>query len=199
MESKTYTYKEPYYTLEVKGEGIFCALILIACIWLAYTNTFNMRGLYIVFGFVALYQVWNTFVAKCFARTVTVSEDQIAFESLGKTQAYSFEGLSEFRVREYPSSGKMYLRVGNHNVLRGRFWLSTRVFEDGQELFALLRDLEYEIHPDTLKARARRTNEEYIKAHGYGRHKQKSKNRGQVLRAILSGNGDKLERKSRNK
>ena len=58
---------------------------------------------------------------------------------------------------------------------------------------------EFVIHPDTLKARARRTNEEYVKTFGYGRHKQKSQNRGQVLKAVLTGKGDTLTRKSREK
>ena len=63
MESKTYTYQEPYFTMEVKAEGAFCVLIFFACAWLIYTNAYNMWGLYVVFAVAALYQVWNTFVA----------------------------------------------------------------------------------------------------------------------------------------
>ena len=199
MESKTYTYKEPYFTMEVKGEGFFCVFLLCACVWLTYTNAFNMWGLYVVFGIAALYQVWNTFIARCYSHSVTLDDEQISFELFGKTQSYKLSDLNEFRVREYPSSGKMYLRVGDHNALHGRFWLSTKVFEDGRELFDRLRDLEYQIHPDTLKARARRTNEEYVKVLGYGRHKQKSQNRSRVLKAILSGKGDTLTKKTREK
>ena len=195
MEPKTYTYKEPYFTMEVKVEGAFCVFILLACIWLAYTNAFNMWGLYVVFGVAAFYQVWNTFVARCYSHSVVLEDDAISFELFGKTQKYQLSELKEFRVREYPSSGKMYLRVGDHNALHGRFWLSTKVFNDGRELFDRIRDLEYRIHPDTLKARARRTNEEYVKAYGYGRHKQKTKNRSRVLRAVLTGKGDTLTRK----
>ena len=179
MESKTYTYQEPYFTMEVKAEGAFCVLIFFACAWLIYTNAYNMWGLYVVFAVAALYQV--------------------SFELFGKSQSYKLSELKEFRVREYPSSGKMYLRVGDHNALHGRFWLSTKTFTDGQELFGRLRDLEYEIHPDTLKARARRTNEEYVKTFGYGRHKQKAQNRSRVLKAVLTGKGDTLTRKSREK
>lgn len=197
MESKTYIYKEPYFSMEVKGEGIFCILIVLACIWLAYTNAFNMSGLFIVFGVVAFYQVWNTFIARCYSHSVTLSDHQISFELFGKSQSYELATLKEFRVREFPSSGKMYLRVGDHNALSGRFWLSTKVFDDGQELFDRLRDLEYKIHPDTLKAHARRTNEEYVRAFGYGRHKQKSHNRGRVLKAFLTGKGDTLIKKSK--
>lgn len=199
MESKTYTYQEPYFTMEVKAEGAFCVLIFFACAWLIYTNAYNMWGLYVVFAVAALYQVWNTFVARCYSHSVTLSDDQISFELFGKSQSYRLSELKEFRVREYPSSGKMYLRVGDHNALHGRFWLSTKTFTDGQELFGRLRDLEYEIHPDTLKARARRTNEEYVKTFGYGRHKQKAQNRSRVLKAVLTGKGDTLTRKSREK
>ena len=36
-------------------------------------------------------------------------------------------------------------------------------FNDTDELYTFLRDKEYEIHPDTMKAIARRTNEEDFK------------------------------------
>ena len=114
MESKTYTYQEPYFTMEVKAEGAFCVLIFFACAWLIYTNAYNMWGLYVVFAVAALYQVWNTFVARCYSHSVTLSDDQISFELFGKSQSYKLSELKEFRVREYPSSGKMYLRVGDH-------------------------------------------------------------------------------------
>ena len=46
-------------------------------------------------------------------------------------------------------------------LLKGRYWLNTRNYNDGQELFRLLLDMEYEKHPESLKARARRVNTEY--------------------------------------
>ena len=33
---------------------------------------------------------------------------------------------------------------------------------DGQELFSKILDIEYQLHPDTIKARARRTNTKYL-------------------------------------
>lgn len=71
--------------------------------------------------------------------------------------------IDSFLVREFPSSGKIYLRVNDASLVSGRFWIPTKMFNDSEELFSLLRDLEYKIHPDSLKARARRTNEEYLK------------------------------------
>lgn len=195
MQTKTYTYREPYFTIEVIGEGTFSLLILVACAWLMLINAFGMGGFFAVFGAAALYQAWNTFVARCYAHAVTLDDATISFELFGREQSYSLSELDEFRVREYPSSGKMYLRVGNHNALHGRFWLSTKSFEDGDELFKRIRDLEYQIHPDTLKAHARRNNEEYVKAYGYGRHQSKVQSRRRVLGAVLSGRGDTLKRK----
>lgn len=197
MGTRTYVYMEPYFSIEVRAEGAFSVLILAACLYLAWTNAFNMAGLFVVFGVAAFYQAWNTFVARAYVHSVTIGDEGISFELFGRTQSYELRDLEEFRVREYPSSGKMYLRVGDHNALRGRFWVSTRAFEDGQELFGRIRDLEYEIHPETLKARARRTNEEYVRLFGYGRHAAKAESRRRVLREILIGRGASLEKKDR--
>lgn len=197
METRTYVYKEPYFSIEVKAEGVFSVFILAACLYLFWMNAFNMAGLFIVFGVAAFYHAWNTFIAKVYVHSVTIGKDEISFELFGKIKSYKLRDLKEFRVREYPSSGKIYLRVDDHNAFRGRFWISTKVFENGHELFEKVRDLEYDIHPETLKARARRTNEEYVKRFGYGRHAAKAGNRRRVFSEILAGRGSALVKKNR--
>jgi hypothetical protein len=89
-------------------------------------------------------------------------------------------------IREFPSSGKMYLRVGKTTLLHGRYWLQTKVFTDGRELFQALLDIEYAKNPDTIKARARRVNTEYLEnADGINKVKeqQKEAQREKVLAA----------------
>ena len=60
----------------------------------------------------------------------------------------------------------MYIRINDSSLFKGRYWLQTRVMTDGRELFQRICDLEFRIHPDTLKARARRVNSEYLEAEG---------------------------------
>lgn len=162
--NKCYTYQNPYYQIEVLGTGIFCILIFLVCIWCIVTNQFIGRALGFLFAIPAGYQVWNTFVSLSNPQKVCIDEtnDTLTFSGLGRCDTYKLSELSAFLVRPFPSSGKLYIRVNNHNLLKGRYWVPTKVFSDGKELFDWCLEKEYTLHPDTLKARARRVNQEYI-------------------------------------
>lgn len=161
---KTFLYEPPFYNIEVTFTGVFCAFVLVACIVFAITDTFIPRLLAIIFGCVAFYQVWNTFVSLSNPEKVSVDEegDTISFSGFGRTDTYKISTLTTFLVRPFPSSGKTYIRVGDHNIFKGRYWVPTKMFSDGAELFQYLCDLEYKVHPDSLKARARTVNQEYL-------------------------------------
>ena len=173
METKTYTYQEPFFNMEVKVEGGFCAFLTVLLAWNAASNLFGMGILFGIFAAVAFYQTWNTFIARCYSHSVTIGEDEISFELFGKSQAYKISELKEFQIRGGSRGGKMYVRVGDHNALHGRFWISTDTFDDGEELAARLIEIENRVDPDSLRVQARRTNTEYrqIKASKKGKKK----------------------------
>ena len=160
METKTYTYQEPFFTMEVKVEGGFCAFLTVLLAWNAYTNLFGMGILFAIFAIVAFYQTWNTFIARCYSHSVTIGDDEISFELFGRSQTYKISELKEFQIRGGSRGGKMYVRVGKHNALHGRFWISTDVYEDGEELASRLIEIENAVDPDSLRVQARRTNTE---------------------------------------
>ena len=158
----TYSYLKRYFFIEVTLTGIVCLAALLVCPYLAYRGI--VPGIMIVLMVPAAYQVWNTFVAIANPQTVEIDDEAIAFSAWGRTDRYAWTDVTSFRVREFPSAGKIYIRINNSGLLRGRYWLQTRVMTDGRELFQRICDLEYKIHPDTLKARARKVNSEYLEA-----------------------------------
>ena len=174
METKTYTYQEPFFTMEVKVEGGFCAFLTVLLAWNAYTNLFGMGILFAIFAIVAFYQTWNTFIARCYSHSVTIGDDEISFELFGRSQTYKISELKEFQIRDGSRGGKMYVRVGKHNALHGRFWISTDVYEDGEELASRLIEIENAVDPDSLRVQARRTNTEYKQIKG-GKKKKSRK------------------------
>lgn len=174
METKTYTYQEPFFTMEVKVEGGFCAFLTVLLAWNAYTNLFGMGILFAIFAIVAFYQTWNTFIARCYSRSVTIGDDEISFELFGRSQTYKISELKEFQIRGGSRGGKMYVRAGKHNALHGRFWISTDVYEDGEELASRLIEIENAVDPDSLRVQARRTNTEYKQIKG-GKKKKSRK------------------------
>lgn len=124
---------------------------------------FLAPGLLILFAVVALNQVWNTFVAIANPRVVTIDDGSIAFSAFGRTDRYELPAIREFRIREFPTAGKMYVRVNGGGATRGRYWIQTRVMTEGDDLFRKLLDIEYAKHPDSIKARARRVNSKFMK------------------------------------
>ena len=158
----TYSYLKRYFFIEVTLTGIVCLAALLVCPYLAYKGI--VPGIMIVLMVPAAYQVWNTFLAIANPQTGEIDDEAIAFSAWGRTDRYLWNDVTSFRVREFPSAGKIYIRVNNSGLLRGRYWLQTRVMTDGRDLFQRICDLEYKIHPDTLKARARRVNSEYLEA-----------------------------------
>lgn len=159
---KTYTFQQPYFNIEVVATGVFCLFLAVACAACALMNLFMSPALLVIFACVALYQVWNTFVAIANPKEVVIDDDAIAFSAFGRSDRYDLSQVSEFRVREFPSAGKMYVRVNGGGFLRGRYWLQTKLMSDGEELFHRVQDIEYQKHPETIKARARRVNTAYM-------------------------------------
>lgn len=162
-----YTYIKRYFVIEVLLTGLLSVGAIIVCPIAAF-NGFIPPAMWML-TVAAIYQAWNTFVAIANPETVSLDDESISFSAWGRTDRYELSELTQFRVREFPSAGKMYLRINDHNLFHGRYWLQTRLMEGsngepGSKLFHDVIDLEYRLHPDTIKAQARRVNTEYIEA-----------------------------------
>ncbi len=175
----TYTYLRKYFIIEVVITGFISIGALVLCTIWAIQGTYP--ALMLLIDVAAFYQAWNTFVAIANPETVTLTDEELSFSCWGRTDTYRIDELTEFRVREFPTAGKMYLRVNKHNLFKGRYWLQTKQMSNGAELFRRIQDLEYQIHPETLKARARRVNTAYLESEQ--KAKKETKDTGRRRRA----------------
>ncbi|MDR2551614.1 MAG: hypothetical protein LBD31_00385 [Treponema sp.] len=149
---KEYIYDPKRYFMQITLIGWFCvAVFLLSLFMIGFSSN---RPLFFLAALAAAYTVWNTFLSGSNPNKVILEEDGISFESYGKRIKYPFSGITVFLVKDFRGSGKIFLRINRHNLLRGRFWIHTREFNDSEELFLYLLKLEYQTHPDGLKARA---------------------------------------------
>ncbi|QWT17643.1 hypothetical protein KPC83_00255 [Collinsella sp. zg1085] len=170
---KRYTYIRRFYLIEVVLTAFICAGVLVVAPLLALQGVYP--GLMLVFMVPAAYQLWNSLIAGANPHVVELrepgaaaretrhndvrlDEQELSFISWGHAHRYKLAEVQEFRVREFPSAGKLYIRINGGGLLRGRYWLQTKVMTEGAELFQRIIDLEYAKHPDSLKAYARRVN-----------------------------------------
>lgn len=156
---KRFEYDKTLYFVDVLVTGVVSLGVFLIAISSIIVNW--MPALMGLVGIIAFYSFWNALVARVTPKEVAVEGDTLSLRSFKRIDDYSLQQLNSFKIREFPTAGKMYLRMNGGGFLKGRYWLNTRNYNDGQELFRLLLDMEYEKHPESLKARARRVNTEF--------------------------------------
>ena len=153
-----FKYNRLLYIFDVIITGIVAIGAFIASLVYFHSNL----SLLLLVGIVSIYTMWNSFVSKVHPEKIVIKENEIVFESFNSKDRYYIDGTDRLQLREFPSSGKLYLRIGNAQIQKGRYWINTKNYNNGKELFQLFRELDYKINPDSLKSKARRVNTEYL-------------------------------------
>ena len=151
--SKTYVYQPREYFWKVTLTGIVAAVVFAASPFLIFSSP-HLRNFILFVMLVTGYTLLNTFFARCYPSQIILEDDGISFVSYGRTIKYRFDEIKRFMVKDWRGSGRMYIRINDSTLLRGRYWLYLRRCNDGEELFIYLLKLEYKTHPDSWKAKA---------------------------------------------
>lgn len=159
--SKTYIFKEPYYTIEVTVTTVVAALAVPYCVYHAVRGDLLTPALLMFLIAAAIYQVWNVLVSAAYPHHVIIDDESISFCWRNRQDRYVLDEITEFRARANVRNGRIFLRINNPTIFRGRYWMGTQDFTDGHELFKYIDELECNVHPDGLKARARRSNADH--------------------------------------
>ena len=146
-----YCYDDAIFARSVTFTGGFCLLIVLYSLVMLFTGSY----LFWIFLLVGLYQVFNTFVSISNPKEVVVEEDAISFSAYGKTHRYPLDEITSLRIKELDYHKKMYLRINEAGMMRGRYWIACKHMNDGAELWDYLAWLEYQKEPDQVKFRAR--------------------------------------------
>lgn len=154
--SKTYTFQEPYYTIEVPITTVVCGVAVVWCVWRAIVGGgFLTPPLYLMFAVAGVYQVWNVCVSHAYPHHVVVDDESVSFCTKGgHADRYELAEVSAISVRGNARNGRMFIRMNEPTLQRGRYWIGSQDFSDGRELFDWFIDLECTVHPDGLRARS---------------------------------------------
>lgn len=160
---KKYVYNKTRYNVRVTFVGLFCVvLFLYGAVKLVITRSYVWLAVVVAGG----YQIFNTFIAKAIPSEVDLDDHRITFKAYGTTKSFDFKQIKDFRVRSWPDTHKVYVRINkdsNDSKLRGRYWVECMFMNDTLELFNFFIEKECEIHPNTAKTHAIRSNQLSIK------------------------------------
>ena len=129
MNEKTYTYDPKRYAVRITGIGYFSVLIMLFCIYQLITTR---QAYFLAIVVVCIYIIWESFITLANPDKVIISDDAIAFRVKDREDRYLWKDIRDFRVKEFVDRKQVY------------------------ELFMFFIKKEMEIHPDTVKAYARR-------------------------------------------
>lgn len=153
MVLEIYNYQKKRFFLEQTLTNLFTLGISFTSLFFIINKT--LPALMWMAFIVSIYSVLNNFLFKVNSEKVEISESMISFEAYGKKDSYQLDKLVVIKLKEFPSSGKIFVRITDSTNKQRKYWINTSSFENGKKLFKQLLDLEYQRHPDTLKARAR--------------------------------------------
>jgi hypothetical protein len=197
---KTYEFENPYYTIEVPATIVFCIVVLLWCGYQAIWGNYFAPAILAIFAIAAFYQLWNLAISHAYPRYVHLDGESITFEQWGREDRYDYATLESFLVRSNANNGKTFIRAGETTPFRGRYWISTKKYTNGKELFDELDAIEMAVHPDMLKARARRDSGAYmersdeIRAQREQRKQPKKKKGARAHNAALGTKAQKSEK-----
>lgn len=149
---KEYNYDAKKFMMKVTVTGVFCVLIALYSIWQWFLTR---ETLWAIILLIAVYTVWNSFVTISNPSKVILSDEEIVFSAYGREDRFPMTEITSFRVKDFPNVRKLFIRINNASWLHGRYWIPAAFFNDTDELYRAILDIEERIHPNTLKSAAR--------------------------------------------
>lgn len=148
---KSYCYNKKVFGRSITLTGVFC--ILIALYSAAELLMGNMLFWFVLL--VSLYQIYNTFVSISNPEKITLTEDTLTFSAYGQSHAYPLNEITSMRIKELEQYKRLYLRMNEPTMRKGRYWINCGKMNDSKELWECLAFLEYQKEPNQLKFRGR--------------------------------------------
>lgn len=148
----TYEYDSNVYFRKITVTAVFCTFIFFYSVFQLATgeNPLLWVGAVVVSG----YFVWETFVSIANPSKVEIDEKGITFSAYRKSHHYDWAEIRKFRCKPLASGTKMFVRINEAGIFRGRYWVNCYYYSEGEKLFRFLFDKEVEIDPQGLKAKA---------------------------------------------
>ncbi len=145
-----YKYDSKRYLLSVTIPGFFMILILIYALFNNYINfSVNIYSLLII---VCTYSIFNTFISSSTPKEIIIDSKCIHFISFMTTHKYEIKDIEKIRIREFYNK-KIYLKINDGSLFKGRYWIRTNMFNNSIELYDYFVELEEYLYPESLKFR----------------------------------------------
>ncbi|MDV3425664.1 MAG: hypothetical protein LIR50_00060 [Bacillota bacterium] len=158
--SKEYLFNKRLFSIRVIYAGILAAIVFILGIFSIIRGS-SMKYLWILICFLCVYTIITNFISISYPEKIVIDDNEISFSAFNKAHVYSLKELNCFKIKEQQLAHKMYIRVNKSTLLKGRYWIDLKAYNDYKDLEKKLLEIEEVVHPNSLKANIKRNNALY--------------------------------------
>lgn len=145
---RVFSVRKSHYILSV---GLPTIITFVLMIWMAFlsitqpNNTFTLSLLILT-----TIMFFDYVVALSHPEHIIVDEDKIIFKGLIKEHVYLINEIERINVRPVSYNRRIYVRINQAGLLKGRYWIHLDHIEAGSDLRKRLEAMVEEKHP-TMK------------------------------------------------
>ncbi len=145
------------YNWKVNVPGAFGIVASLAAIVQLLVNPSSYVWYFILL--VGAYTAINAFVSLSNPEIVEIRKNKLVFKAHGKVHEYDLRKIESYRVKEFHQAKKLFIRIDDAGMLKGRYWVNCYYFNNRDELYRSLVELEYRIDPSGLKSMVKRSHQ----------------------------------------
>lgn len=142
--NKIYKFDPTRYFLNVSFPAIMAGGISIYAGYKYYSGS---NSLYLLVVIVCALICIDHIASLTHPKIIINNDEKIELLSFGRKHTYKWAEVKRINLRKGAFSNKIYLRIGDTNFLRGRYWLNVDMYNNGDELIDILKIKEAKLHP----------------------------------------------------
>ena len=144
----TYKYDKKKYFITVTLTSIFILLLLVYAVIKNILN-FNIN-IYTFIILASCYELFNIYIAGVKPLEIELDSHKLVLRGYRKEDIYEIQDLKYMMTKEL-ANRKLYLRINKYSLFKGRYWIDTKSYENSDNLYLNIMELERLICPNQLK------------------------------------------------
>lgn len=157
MVKEQHVYDKNIFLVRVVFSGILAALVFLIGIHHILRGS-PLKYLWLFVCFLSLYTISVNFISLSYPRKVVFKDNKLIFSAFNREHIYNLDEIKKFKVKERHLAKKMYIRINNPSLLRGRYWIDLKEYSNYKELNDRFLAIEAKVHPNSLKAKIKKNN-----------------------------------------
>lgn len=144
MKHQFHVKKGYAYLAIIAPMGVYTITSLYGLFGLISGDQVSWYGSLFILGSVLLF---DHGVALSHPTSVTLTDTSIQFHAFKRTHEYQFKDITRINVRKLSRGRRLYVRINEASLLKGRYWCHLDHMNDATQLTTFLESLMEERHP----------------------------------------------------